>query len=425
MTKSKNRVTVNISKKKKKSKVSKETAQLTRLGAALRGLGGLAGGAVGGLVGYGGAGSSAGTNLGAAISRWLGSGDYSVSSNSIVSNSQRASNSIPMMHKTNQTITVRHREFVCSLNGTANFNVQRFFPLQPADSITFPWLSTLATRFQQYKFKGLVFHYIPTSGMAISGTNSALGAVMMQTSYRANEDPPSSKAEMMNEYWACEASPHESFCHPIECDPKENPFSIHYTRTKPVPNSDSLLMYDLGVLFVATQGQQGTNILGDLWVTYEVELSKPIIESNVSGPLHSARLTYATATVSNWFGATARTAIGDIPCETINNTLQFPFGTVGEFEVSVFFTSTTNFTAMNLSGAPTLVNCVGITLLQSDDSNSYSRTVVTGAAAVFSRGYYITSVRLSDPSNFASITFPTVTWTGTPTSLDVVISRLG
>jgi len=330
-----------------------------------------------------------------------------------------------MMHKTNQTITVRHREFVCSLTGNSAFEVQRFFPLQPADSNTFPWLSSLASRFQQYKFKGLVFHYVPTSGMAISGTNSALGSVMMQTSYRANDSPPESKAEMMNEYWACEASPHESFCHPIECDPKENPFSIHYTRTKPVPERDSLLMYDLGVLFVALQGQQGTNILGDLWVTYEVELSKPIIESNVSGPLHSARFTYATATVSNWFGSTAKLATGDVKCETINNTLQFPLGTVGEFMVTVVFNSTTNFTAINLSGPPTLVNCVGITLLESDPSNSYSRTVVTGASAVVSRGHYITSVKLSDSSSFASITFPTVTWTGTPTSVDVVVSRLG
>lgn len=421
MAKGKKQVKVQLQASKKKKKEAKE---LTRLGAALRGLGGLAGGAIGGMVGYGGAGASAGTSLGAAISRWLGSGDYTVKSNTIVSNSLRASTSIPMMHKTNQTITVRHREFLCSLNGSAAFNVQRFFLLQPADGNTFPWLSTLAAKFQQYKFKGLVFHYIPTSGMAVSSTNSALGTVMMQTSYRANEEQPASKQEMMNEYWACEASPAESFCHPIECDPAENPFAIHYTRTKPVPASDSQLMYDVGKLFVAVQGQQGNNVLGDLWVSYEVELSKPIIESNVSGPLHSGKLTYASPATSNWFGSAILQATGDFQFQTAVNTLTLPRGIVGAFMLAINVSATTNFTAVDMGAAPTLLNCSFEPFLDSNPATTHIRTVVSGGAAAANRGFYITAVRVSDPSNSAVIIFPAGAWTGTAVSIDVTVSRL-
>ena len=44
-------------------------------------------------------------------------------------------------------------------------------------------------------------------------------------------------------------------------------------------------MYDLGVTHVAVSGQQANDVvLGDLWVTYEVELKKPILYSNVTSP---------------------------------------------------------------------------------------------------------------------------------------------
>jgi hypothetical protein len=99
----------------------------------------------------------------------------------------------------------------------------------------------LAVKYQQYKIRGMVFHYVPTSGFAVSGTNPALGSVMIQTTYRAGDTPPTSKVEMLNEYWASEASPADPFCHPIECSPKENPFNVHYIRNAAIPDQNSLL----------------------------------------------------------------------------------------------------------------------------------------------------------------------------------------
>ena len=64
-------------------KATKKKNEVTKLGAALRALGGLGGGAVGSLFGNPTTGSTIGTGLGAALSRWLGSGDYRVSSNSV------------------------------------------------------------------------------------------------------------------------------------------------------------------------------------------------------------------------------------------------------------------------------------------------------------------------------------------------------
>jgi len=164
----------------------------------------------------------------------------------------------------------------------------------------------LAANFQEYRFRGIVFHYVPSSGNAVSSTNPALGTVMFQTSYRASDTAPTSKLELLNEYWASENVPNEPFCHPIECDPKENPFNIQYVRTGDVPTGDSRLMYDLGVTHVAVQGMQTTgNIVGDVWVTYEVELKKPIISSNATASVNYAAYDLSgSITSANLWGTT-------------------------------------------------------------------------------------------------------------------------
>jgi len=219
MVRKSKRATVTV--KKTKAKAQKERRkEVTLIGQALRSLGGLGGSAVGGMLGNAAVGHSMGSSLGAAISKWLGTGDYQVKQNSIVQSSLKGAGAIPMMHNMGQSVTIRHKEFVCSIRGSQNFTVQRFFLLQPGDTNTFPWLSGVANRFQQYRIKGMVFHYVPTSGYAVSGSNPALGAVMIQTSYRANDSEPTSKVEMLNEYWASENIPSDSFCHPIECAPQ-------------------------------------------------------------------------------------------------------------------------------------------------------------------------------------------------------------
>ena len=200
----KSKIVVNLNNKKKKNAVRRQAVSTKKevglLGHALRGLGGLGGSAIGGYFGNAATGGAVGTSLGAAISKWLGAGDYTVDTNSVVKSSLRAASSIPMMHKDGQNVIVRHREFIGTVTSTTNFAVWRTLSLNPGNKETFPWLSGIAKNFQEYKFKGLVFHYIPTSGNAVSGTSPALGSVMFQTSYRVTDDPPAAKAEMMKKY---------------------------------------------------------------------------------------------------------------------------------------------------------------------------------------------------------------------------------
>lgn len=415
---SKNRQNRNRPKKVvqiEKKATKKKEKPMGLLGYALRGLGGLGGAAIGGLVGAPSIGSSVGSSFGGAISKWLGAGDYTVARNTII---QRASANIPMMHNTGQSITVRHREFVGTINGSTGFQVQKSYTINPGVAATFPWLATIASRFQEYEFKGLVFHYVPTSG-TFNGSSAALGAVMIQTTYRSTDTPPNNKLEMLNEYCSNETVPFDTMVHPIECDPKENPFSVHYVRSGPIPSGEPL-MYDVGTTFVATQGMSTTDVVGDLWVTYEVELKKPLVSSPVVTSSQYFSCTYRTPTTSSFFSGTQDNVGGSLPVTATSKTITLPPRS-GTFYVAVeiFSTGLTHATAVQWTGALTLVN---LSPWAYDGIDSSSDSVYTGTTVTANSLRYIVGVQLTDSTASGTITFPNAQWSsGSTTRCGVVV----
>lgn len=411
--------------KKKQQKIRSVQQEVGLLGQALRSLGGVAGGAVGSMFGAPIMGSSAGTGLGAAISKWLGSGDYSVSMNSMVS-SMKASGSIPAMHTSDQTVVVRHKEFICEVLSNTAFSVNRSFKINPGDAVTFPWLSRIANSYQQYRFKGVVYHYVPTSGTAVGGTSSALGSVILQTSYRASDTPPTTKVEMLNEYWSTESVPSETFAHPIECNPAENPFNVLYVKGAdvPVPAGDSSLLYDLGTTHLATSGQQvaGT-VLGDLWVTYEVELKKPILASNTTSHtfLYTSYANQNAPTTGNPFGSGTST-IGNIPAAFSARTITLPAYSYGEFFIVVRYVGA-GLSGLVATGTSVVTNCAlvpwSVNFANYGDSSTTGITGATYACRVskFQRELAATIQIPLTSATAGSYSLVEVTLFGVPTDL--------
>jgi hypothetical protein len=388
--------------KTKSTPQTKDNSQMTVLGKALRTLGGLGGGAIGGLLGMPATGSSIGSGLGASLSKWLGSGDYTVSSNSLV---QKAASGVPMMHSTGQSVVIRHKEFVAQISGSQAFAIQQTLTLNPGLQGTFPWLSSIAASYQEYAIKGLVWHYVPTSGSAVNSTNPALGSVMIQTSYRSNDSPPLSKIELMNEFWANEVVPSESMAHPVECDPKENPFNIHYVRGASVPTGDNQLLYDLGVTYVATSGMPANgNVVGDLWVTYEIEFKKPVVASNVTGTgIYAAQFTGGAT--SNLLGGPIAHSYGNLPLTVNTNTFTIPVGYSGIYYIFCAIQPSGNFSGVvNWWNTPTLVNCVTYPGGW-DGVNPLVATVATTTTG-FGAVTYNYVIQKLDPSVAATFTFP-------------------
>lgn len=250
-------------------------------------LGGMAGTALGGPIG-----GVLGTAAGTLFSHLTGLGSYEVNRNTLMTNSD----GVPAFGNMESGSIIRHREFIMDIRGSTSFNLQSF-RINPGIQGTFPWLSAVALNFQQYKLKGCVFAYRPTSGAAINGTNPALGVVIMATNYDSLDLNFANKQAMESSDYCTSCSPAAEMLHPIECDPRLNVLSILYVNDGSIPTGGDIRMYDLGNFQIATTGMPADdNIVGELWVTYEIELLKPFLPNPVGSNMKVAHLVSSPAT---------------------------------------------------------------------------------------------------------------------------------
>jgi len=236
-------------------------------------LGSVAGGIVGGPWGSG-IGDFLGGKLGHLAEKITGFGDYKVVSNSILKGGMSPPYVVNSMNK--GSVIVRHREFIGDIIASTAFTVLSY-PINPGVSLTFPWLSQIAASFEQYRMRGCLFEFLSTSSDALlsSATSTALGTINMATQYDVAHPAFTDKRSMLNHEFANSAKPSCTFIHPIECKKSRTPISELYTREGPVPTGNDPHLYDLGNFQIATEGMQAAGgVLGELWVTYEVELFK-------------------------------------------------------------------------------------------------------------------------------------------------------
>jgi len=176
---------------------------------------------------------------------------------------------------------VNHREFIANVVSSASF-VTTTYPINPAvggSNSLFPWLSTIASSFQQYRILGMELYFESTSGFISSTQN--LGTVMMSTQYEVGQTPFNNSQSILNTEYSTNGKPVESFYHPIECDPKQTTISILYTRSA---NATPTSFTDLGQFQISTEGMPTSGeVIGKLWCTYDIELIKPTLPESIGG----------------------------------------------------------------------------------------------------------------------------------------------
>lgn len=182
---------------------------------------------------------------------------------------------------------IRHREYLGAITTApvaGQFRIQTY-PLNPAQALTFPWLSTIAQNYEEYKPNGLSFEFRSTASDAIaSSTNLALGQIMMCTQYDPTDPIFSDDVSLLNYTWAQSGKVSDTVQHFVECDPKQSPLSHLYTRSDAPANDTDLRFSDFGTFSIASSGLQGTNVqIGQLWVTYEFIMYKPKINNDLPG----------------------------------------------------------------------------------------------------------------------------------------------
>lgn len=203
-----------------------------------------------------------------------GLGDYKINKNTLM-----GTDSVPEVVNGPRSTRVKHREYITDITSSSSANTFKIttFPINPGLNQTFPWLSQVAENYEEYKIHGMIFEYKTTSSDALNSTNTALGSVMMATQYNSVAPTFINKQQMDNYEFACSTKPSMSIMHPIECEARETPMDVLYTRanTTVVSNVD-IRMYDLGKFSIASTGLQGTSVnIGELWCSYDIELIKP------------------------------------------------------------------------------------------------------------------------------------------------------
>jgi len=182
------------------------------------------------------------------------------------------------------SVTVSHREYISDIYGPANGNFTNVtFEINPGLERTFPWLSQVACNYDEYTIGQLMFTYRPTV-TEFAAASGQQGQVIMATQYNANDQPFTDKRVMMQYDGAMSSKVSCEQIHGVECDPtKISGDQGKYVRNRPVLMDADKNNYDHGQFNIAIADIPNTyanQSIGELWVSYTVELRKPKFYAN-------------------------------------------------------------------------------------------------------------------------------------------------
>jgi hypothetical protein len=262
-----------------------------------------------------------------------GFGDYKVAGNTVMG----LGAGVPMFANSNGKFIFQRQEYLRDINSAILFTILSF-NLNPGIKATFPWLSQIARSFEQYKIHGLVFYFrsLSSPNVLSSSPNTALGSVVLCTQYDPKDDPFTSKFEMENYVYSSSGPPYKDQLHPVECKKSTAVLEELLIRTpEEVPQSD-LSFYDFGVFSLVVVGcPSADGVIGELWISYEIELLKPKISNFILvNPTDSWTLVAPTALLP--LGASRVNITNELLGTIVSLTYSNAFGVIGNNYLLVY-----------------------------------------------------------------------------------------
>lgn len=322
-----------------------------------------------------------------------------------------------------KNVIIRHREYLGDVvtGSVAGVFTLNSYTINPGLPECFPWLSQVATSFQQYKLRGMLFEFKSTSADALNSTNTALGTVIMATQYDSTEPDFTTKAAMENHEYSSSARQSSSMLHPIECARSENVLSELYVRNGSETGTSDPRFMDFGKFQIATVGQQGSSVnIGELWVSYEIELLKPCLQNpgGASSLLQTGHLRCLSgATATNPFG-TNPSILGNLGLSVggaNKNVVTLPDSLSPGQQFFMFFGVVCTGGAAAIV-TPTITYSPGLTPVQifnGDASATYTNNGTTSPALMMCASFLVTSSVSPLTITLSGGTYPSV---GTVTS---------
>lgn len=357
------------------------------------------------------------------MNRIFGKGQYNMNGSAIGMGS-----SVPYFANGNNSVRVQHREYLQDINSSVSFT-DTSYSINPGLYSSFPWLSSLANQFEEYVIHGMAFIYKSTSANALNSTNTALGTVIMATQYNATLPAFASKMEMENYQFTSSCKPSEDMVHPIEVAKGQNPVGELYVRSGDISSNQDIRLYDLGTFQLATVGSQAAAVIGELWITYDIELIKPRMYGGMQGygvlSTHYKIPVTGITTGSAYFGSSLPASSSyetgsNIAVTFANTTLTLPANlTAGTYLIGLFYvgasTVLTNAIAMTPSG-----NVSGVAIFRGD--SSVNQQPAAGDTSIMQ--FILKCFKLTSNSPPCVFTLSSGTLPGTLSSCDLIITQL-
>lgn len=226
------------------------------------------------------------------------------------------------------TVRIKHREYLGEMSGSFENFLLRKFEINPGLAGTFPWLSGIATQFEQYKFHKLEFSY------ATERPTLTPGYVIQVVDYDPADAPPANKQQIAMYQGSTRCPVYENMV--FKADPKQlNREKLLYLRYGSLADNLDIKTYDSGQYLIATGGVGDTDLIGELWVDYDVDLVAPQFQPVERVNASSAIMNFGGLDPGLPFvGLTLKS--GGLPIRAHTNGSAFIIDAVGEY--LVYFT---------------------------------------------------------------------------------------
>lgn len=178
----------------------------------------------------------------------------------------------PIITGSRQTKRVIHRELLGSISGTTSATTPGVtkFVVQPGLAASFPWLSTEAVNWEQYRIRRMDYKFVTRQSTAYAGS------LLLAADYDVTNPQPTTESQAATYENATEDSVWRDQC--LRLDPS----AMHGVNPrKYVRNSvqQDLKMYDAANIYFVTVGCADTTVLGKIWVEYEIDFFVPQTEA--------------------------------------------------------------------------------------------------------------------------------------------------
>jgi hypothetical protein len=292
---------------------------------------------------------------------------------------------------------IKHSEYIGDVLGSVNFTVAMTLNCNPGLPNSFPWLSQIANAYQKFCIKTLQYRFNTEAPSTITGS------IFLSPEYNPQDLPPVTKMETFQNENTAKTVPWRN----VNCVVPTKYLRVYndyFVRPGGLSANQDLKTYDPLVLYVCTQGQANTNMCGEIWVDYEIELINPI--GNMAYGGGTSKSTSALLSSTNLMAG--MNGVGPIQFSTTGTANQVSMsplvvGNVYQFTHGIIGSVISALVAAPVSGATNFTTSFGVSNINSTATVAAIVYTFTASAttAVLSELCTATTVTTSDFSIYS------------------------